>query len=324
MNNMISIIVPVYKVEQYIDTCVSSLINQTYTNIEIILIDDGSPDNCPYICDRYAIEDSRIKVIHKSNGGLSDARNIGLKNASGDFVLFVDSDDYLDLNACERFIKLVGSNDPDIVVGDARRIEDGKSIKLKHKLNTSGRMITGKQYLKHELKTGTMYMASCFNLYKLEFLRNNKLEFKYGLLHEDEQFTPRVFLAAEKVVGSNILFYNYIIREDSITTSKNKIRNAEHLIKIFKELENIYNDLQDQDLKRLLNESLVSKYLNLFQVAELYKEEYVYLIDKKFLKGKAVSNKNKLKVFLFLLDKKLYYNVNRIYKALESTIRRQL
>ena len=97
MNSLISVIVPIYNVEKYLDKCVDSIINQTYKNLEIILVDDGSPDNCPKMCDDYAKKDSRIKVVHKENGGLSDARNAGMKVATGEYVSFIDSDDWIDL-----------------------------------------------------------------------------------------------------------------------------------------------------------------------------------------------------------------------------------
>ena len=93
--DLISIIIPIYKVEKFLDRCVESVVNQTYSNLEIILVDDGSPDNCPYMCDEWAEKDSRIKVIHKLNGGLSDARNEGLKSSTGKYVGFVDSDDWI-------------------------------------------------------------------------------------------------------------------------------------------------------------------------------------------------------------------------------------
>ena len=95
MEELISVIIPVYKVEEYLDECVLSVIRQTYANLEIILVDDGSPDNCPRMCDEWATKDSRIKVIHKENGGLSDARNAGLDAAEGQYIAFIDSDDYI-------------------------------------------------------------------------------------------------------------------------------------------------------------------------------------------------------------------------------------
>ena len=118
MNPIVSVIVPVYKVEKYIHRCMDSILGQTYDNIEIILVDDGSPDNCPQICDQYAKADERVKVIHKANGGLSDARNEGLKHISGKYVFFVDSDDFIDRNAIKYMVDLAENYCADIVQCD--------------------------------------------------------------------------------------------------------------------------------------------------------------------------------------------------------------
>lgn len=114
MNNKVSVIVPVYKVEKYLDRCVESIVNQTYKNLEIILVDDGSPDNCPQLCDSWAEKDSRIKVIHKENGGVSSARNAGIDAASGEYIGFVDSDDYLDSKMYEELVTQLESSASDI------------------------------------------------------------------------------------------------------------------------------------------------------------------------------------------------------------------
>ena len=103
---LISVIIPVYKVEKYLNKCVDSVLNQTYKNLEIILVDDGSPDKCPEICDEYAKKDDRIKIIHKQNGGLSDARNVGIEKSTGEYITFIDSDDYVDSNYIEQLYKL--------------------------------------------------------------------------------------------------------------------------------------------------------------------------------------------------------------------------
>lgn len=104
---LISVIVPIYNVESYLNRCVESIVNQTYQNLEIILVDDGSPDNCPQICDDWARKDSRIKVIHKENGGLSDARNAGMNIATGEYISFIDSDDYVALDFCETMLLVI-------------------------------------------------------------------------------------------------------------------------------------------------------------------------------------------------------------------------
>ena len=115
MDKLISIIVPIYKVEIYLRKCIDSIVNQTYKNIEILLIDDGSPDNCGIICDEYAKKDERIKVIHKENGGLSDARNYGIEASTGDYIIFIDSDDYVSESMCENLLICALENNADIV-----------------------------------------------------------------------------------------------------------------------------------------------------------------------------------------------------------------
>ena len=115
-NPLISVIVPVYNVEKYLDRCVESIVNQTYTNLEIILVDDGSPDNCPAMCDAWAEKDNRIKVIHKENGGVSSARNTGINAASGDYIAFVDSDDYIDCLMYEKMMNTIQINNSDVVI----------------------------------------------------------------------------------------------------------------------------------------------------------------------------------------------------------------
>ena len=121
MYPLISVIIPIFKVEEYICECVESIINQTYKNLEIILVDDGSPDNCGRICDDYAEKDIRIKVIHKENGGLSDARNVGLVTAKGEYIVFVDGDDCMPDDGIEYLYYLISSKKADIAIGGVER-----------------------------------------------------------------------------------------------------------------------------------------------------------------------------------------------------------
>lgn len=320
MEKMISIIVPVYKVEEYLEKCIRSILDQTYRNIEVILVNDGSPDRCPDICDFYSNKYSQVKVIHKENGGLSEARNVGLDAAKGEYVLFVDSDDYIDLNTCELFIKEIGSTNPDIVVGNARRIKDKSVTEMKHKYITRGRIVTGEEYLKEELKSQTMYMPAWLNLYKRSFLQENNLKFKVGILHEDEQFTPRAFLKAKRVIGTDIVFYNYLIRNDSITMQKDLSRNAIHIIQTCYELDNIYKRVEDEELRVLLYDNLITKYLYAFQIGKLYKDEYRELIKKDFLNKEVYHKKTKWKVRLFCFNNKLYYKLNNLEKKMRRVV----
>lgn len=132
MDKCISVIVPVYKVEKYLDRCIESIVAQTYKNIEIIIVDDGSPDKCPQICDAWKSKDSRIQVIHKKNGGLSSARNMGIHMATGEYILFVDSDDCIVSDACEKLYAY--ANGVDLVVAEATIYENGKII---HRVHTN-------------------------------------------------------------------------------------------------------------------------------------------------------------------------------------------
>lgn len=306
----ISVIVPIYKVENEIHRCVKSILNQSFKDIEIILVDDGSPDNCPIICDEYAMIDNRVKVIHKENGGLSDARNYGLLEAKADYVLFVDSDDYIDEKTCEIFYSCIDNN-IDIIVADAVKIEGVSKTFITHDHIFLNTIVNGKEFLKAQLKSKKMYMAAWLNLYNREFLIKNNLFFKKGILHEDEQWTPRVFIKAQRVKYINYHFYYYIIREESITKKKDRSQNGIDLIRTCHELEKIYEKLDDLELKKLLNNYLVMLYLHAINYGNLYDRKYKKIYNKRFLLGKARTIKNIFKVLLFIVNKNLYKYINK-------------
>ena len=128
MSEKVSVIIPVYKVEKYLNRCVESVVNQTYSNLEIILVDDGSPDNCPQMCDEWAVKDERIKVIHKENAGLGMARNSGMEMATGDYLMFVDSDDYLSEHAVEVLYRRIKADDSDLAVGKHADVDQNGAL----------------------------------------------------------------------------------------------------------------------------------------------------------------------------------------------------
>lgn len=312
-----SIIVPVYKVEKYIHKCVSTLIRQTYSDIEIILVDDGSPDSCPQICDAYAQSDDRIKVIHKANGGLSDARNAGLEIASGDYIIFVDSDDYIELDTCERLLNYAVTNS-DILIADAT--VEGAYKELLH-ITPSHEVISGMEYLKRAFSAGRAPMVAWVNIYKRSFLEGNSLRFKCGILHEDEQFTPRALLRAESVIVTGINFYHYVIRDNSITTQNDKRRNAKDLYTTCCELEEIYRSINDKNLRKMMLDSLAAKYLNLTQEGKLFQYGSEYL-HKDFILRNALLSRTRIKAMLFCLSPKLYYSINYLDKYIKNKIRK--
>lgn len=303
-----SIIIPIYKVQDYLEKCVNSVCNQTYREIEIILVDDGSPDNCPSMCDEYARLDSRIKVIHKENGGLSDARNRGMAIATGDYILFVDSDDYIETDTCERFLPFAKKR-YDILIGDA--IVEGGVYDVSH-ISSNG-VFDGVTYYKKALREQKAPVVAWINAYSKEFLKNNNLNFKFGILHEDVEFTPRAFLVANTVVCTHIPFYHYMIRSNSITTKKDKRKNNSDLYHTCLEHEAIFRKIQDEELKNMLLDSLVKSYLSLFQESKAYQygEEYIH---KDFCRRNAYEKRTKWKSKLFAVSPRLYWYVNVLIK----------
>ena len=214
---LISVIVPVYNVECYIDQCIQSILNQTYQNLEIILIDDGSTDNCPIICDKYSEEDTRIRVIHKSNGGLSDARNAGLKICSGEFVAFVDSDDWIELDAYQEMMSFMLSDNLDIVFCSVMEIVDGKKSGIRYQYYPNETVFDAKVVQKLVLKdeiAAAVWMRLC-----RRWCYDNVL-FPVGRNYEDIAVTFLPFEQANKVGFIDKPLYNYRINKKGIAHSK--------------------------------------------------------------------------------------------------------
>lgn len=226
MQEKVSVIVPIYNVEKYLDRCVNSIINQTYTNLEIILVDDGSPDNCPNLCDDWAKKDSRIKVIHKENGGLSDARNAGLDICTGDYVTFVDSDDLIDEKFVEVLLNIAKNKNAEIVSCGVKRFKDtiekneNKVVEIKEYSSTKA--------IANTYKTADMeFVISCAKLFKSDIFDN--LRFKVGVIHEDEFVIHYIFDKVNKFVVTNQELYYYFYNDNSITIGSFKLKRIDIL-----------------------------------------------------------------------------------------------
>ena len=166
MKMKVSIIIPVYNVEAYLDRCLKSIVNQTYENLEIIIVDDGSPDKCPFICDSWQLKDDRIIVIHKENGGLSSARNTGLDIATGDYICFVDSDDYISLDMIETMLDAALTYSVDVVT--CGRIRVANSTEEEMYSLPKGKLFTGEKAIKELFCGGAIEEAAWDKLYKKE------------------------------------------------------------------------------------------------------------------------------------------------------------
>lgn len=304
----VSVIVPVYNVEQYLERCVDSILAQTYADIELVLVDDGSTDQSPSICDEYARIDERVVVVHQNNGGLSAARNTGLRKACGKYILFVDSDDYILPDACRSLMKIAEESGSDIVTGEARKFECGASTHMSNYDLGSG-CCSGPEYLKLQLEHGVYRASACINLYRREFLLNHCLFFYPGIFHEDEEWTPRVFIKARSVRSAGIVFYHYMIRPNSITRMDSKIKHGEDLMCICKKLISYGEEATDIELKRLLFDHALVLYFQgiVYRYENIKKNQSA--IDRKFPMRYAFGKKIKFWAGLVALDPRLFYRI---------------
>jgi len=216
-NPLISIIVPVYKVEDYLSRCVDSLLDQTYDNLEIILVDDGSPDSCGAICDAYAARDCRVRVIHKENGGLSSARNAGIDVARGDYLGFVDSDDWVDVHTYEWLITMALEENVKLVCAGRYDYNSGTGAKTIGLCPPKREVISGGELAKRIFLWDNVDSAAWDKLYHRSLFR--ELRYPLGIVSEDLPVTYRAGLEAGRVGMLDRPVYYYFHREGSITTA---------------------------------------------------------------------------------------------------------
>lgn len=213
---LISLIIPVYRVESYLEKCLDSILNQTYHNLEIIIVDDGSPDNCGVICDKYASTDSRIQVIHQENAGISSARNRGLDIAKGEFILFVDSDDWIEPETCEYLLNLACERQADIVCfGYYEVFLDGR--KDPHSVKEPG-MMSKDELIRHLVwGTGAIQTMVWNKLYSARIFDN--IRFAEGRIHEDIEIMYKLVFEAERIFSTDALLYYYFQRKQGAITT---------------------------------------------------------------------------------------------------------
>lgn len=216
-DDKISIVIPIYKVEKYINQCIRSVLDQTYQKLEIILVDDESPDQCPVICDQYANEDERIKVIHQKNRGLSGARNEGIKYITGDYVLFLDSDDYLAPDYCEKMIAVAKQENADIVVGEIISVDDdGNILDDKNGLHfEQNKTFDNEQGMKLIIEQTEMKGYAWGKLYRRMIV--DGIEYPEGKVYEDRFTLPLYFCRAKKIALCKGAITYYRIRTTSIS-----------------------------------------------------------------------------------------------------------
>lgn len=243
---LFSIVIPVYNVEPYLRNCLDSVLHQTFADWEAVCVNDGSTDGSGEILEEYTADDSRFKVITKLNGGLSSARNAGMDGAKGDYILFLDSDDWLEPNALETIAKAL--NDEDMLCFSGRRYhETTKSFnsadQLAEKAYKSGMEYYNENALKHR---DFAFVCVVLRAYKRSFLINNGLAFREGIFHEDNLFTPKACCFAQKVKVVNDCLYDYRVRANSITDG-NQTKRLMDMMTVANELATFFTERQVVD-----------------------------------------------------------------------------
>lgn len=243
MQEKISIVVPVYGVEKYLCKCLNSIAEQSYRNLEIILVDDGSPDGCGEICDQYALKDERFIVLHQENMGLSGARNAGIALATGRYIGFVDSDDYIDCDMYECLCRAIEEQRADIAVCGYRTV-GSRSEEHPGK----AQCLTMDQALRKLIGNKEIQSYAWNKLYKRECIEG--ICFEAGKEYEDVRIMHQIFLRAQRVSTIDRCLYNYSIREDSITGKTRNIHSAAFMESLEKRCDDL-KDTQYHDLARI-------------------------------------------------------------------------
>ena len=303
----ISIIVPIYKVEDYLNRCLDSFLNNNTKDFEVIMVDDGSPDTSGLIADEYEIRYANYHSYHKDNGGLSDARNYGLEKASGEYIWFVDSDDYITNGALDKFVELNSRMQADVYCFAIEKSTEQRIETITYKSYNGVK--NGYDFLIYQFENGYFQPEAWRNIYKKTLLINNNCYFTPGLLHEDEEWTPRTIINAKNVVVSSFVSYTYVVRENSIMKQSNLNRHIESIKRMIDNYEK--NDFGfDSKLKKLILDRFINNYISCFSKGQFYCEKCYYL-PYSYFKNKIYFPRTRIKVWLFCFNKKLFCKLSK-------------
>lgn len=317
----ISIIVPVYNVDKYLDKCIKSILEQTFKDFELILVNDGSKDKSEEICEYYKEKDKRVKVINKENGGVSSARNAGLKIAEGKYVGFVDQDDWIDNIMYEKMYEVIMDTKSDIVICDFCKEYEGKIISKQKNKNIKNKVeiFNNIQALEQLYKVKYTYVVAWNKLYKRELF--NDIKYKEGVICEDEFIIHHLYFQSKRVVHIYEEMYHYFQRPGSIINSSynikrlDKIKALNQRIKFFKNINQynlMYKAEKDYWDSMIWSYFLVKNKITHSKQAlrDIKMEFYSVLID--LLRNPLISWNNKIMIVIFGVNSTIYRKLTRL------------
>lgn len=283
---LVSIIIPVYNVEKYLEECLENAVKQTFNAIEIIAVNDGSTDSSLKILERYAQKYDNIQIINQQNQGLSRARNIGLKHVKGKYVYFLDSDDYIDLNMIEECFELAENKNLDIINFDAQVFyESGFESDFNPDYNRSdileSAIYTGEDFYQYIISKNAYKAPVWLSFYKVEYLKKFNLTFYEGITHEDELFSAQAFLLANRVMYYPKSYFNRRVRKESIMTQGKSLKNIDGYMTVANELSKLVSKVKNDETKHILKKEIRRFYGNSIGLT------YYVIKDKKELINKV-------------------------------------
>lgn len=320
---IVSVIIPVYNVEKYLDKCLKSVVNQTYKELEILLVDDGATDSSGKLCDYWAQKDNRIKVIHKSNGGLSDARNVGIDHAKGDYLVFVDSDDYIDCRLIEHLVYLVINSSAEIAMCKFQYAYDDY-LEDKSRISKNYEILSGRESVLRRYKNqDVQFVTAWAKIYHKRLFISYR--YPYRKYHEDEFLTYKLLYEANNIARSEERLYYYRQRRDSIMGEMKSIHPD--LIEAQKCAIIYFENHKDTVLASLAFDCMMALQIELYYQTKgaIEKKKAYSTIEKEYNEGVGkgyLSGDRKIRK-LFLVNPIIYKKIIPVLRKIKYIIRRK-
>ena len=308
----LSIVIPAYNTQDTIGRCLDSVLGQTYRDIEIIVVDDGSTDHTGEVLDRYARDHDNVTVMHSENRGCSEARNTCIARATGEYIFFVDSDDTVDKDAFELFVKHIesfGDKKPDVVNGCFNYVRSNGTKIITVDSLSEGKLYTCNEFLERVVPANQFRQETMIYIYRADFVRDNNITFTKGIYHEDLDWIYQILCHSPMISYFPVVFYNYIVRGGSIMTSGNKKKRKNDLLWILKNAHKNFNNLRDRQEFRLLMGLLIRQYIHECAEFKIPEKESNAVGISKYESLKYAVGKDKLKALIFLICRNCYYKL---------------